>query len=70
MLGGAEGSAHEGDVDGAIFLVLDVDEGLGDLAVYELDAKDVGFGEGGRDVGLELGLDGGCGGGVTGLGGG
>lgn len=52
----AESTADEGDVNGAILLVLDVNQRLGDLAVDELDAKDVGFGEGSRDISLELSL--------------
>lgn len=36
-LGGAQ--PDKGDVDRIILLVLDVDKGLGDLGVYELDAS-------------------------------
>lgn len=70
LLGGAEGTADEGDVNGAILLVLDVDQCLGDLAVDELDTKDVGFREGSRDISLELSLDRGGGRSVASLGGG
>jgi hypothetical protein len=38
-------------------VVGDLDQGLGDTAVDELHAKDVGIGEGRLDVGLELGLN-------------
>lgn len=53
---GLEGTADKGNIDGAILLVGDVDKGPGDLAVHELDAEDVGIGEGRLDIGLELGL--------------
>ena len=54
-LGGLEGTANKSDLDGALFLVGDVDKSPGDLAVHELDAEDVGIGEGGLDVRLQLG---------------
>lgn len=55
-LSGLESTANESDLDGAILLVGDVDKSPGDLAVHELDAEDVGIGEGGLDIGLQLGL--------------
>lgn len=53
---GLEGTANEGDLDGALLLVGDVDKSPGDLAVHELDTEDVGIGEGGLDISLQLGL--------------
>lgn len=54
-LGVGEGARDKGDGDGAVFLVGDVDNGAGRLAVDEAQAEDVGVGEGYFDVGLELG---------------
>ena len=59
---GLEGTANEGDLDGALLLVGDVDKSSGDLAVHKLDTEDVGIREGGLDIGLQLGRrDGNCG---------
>lgn len=55
LLGGGEGAADKGDLDGAIVAVVDLDDSLCGTAVDELDAKDVGLGEAGADIGLELG---------------
>lgn len=63
-LGGHELAADEGDVDGASFVVGDVNEGLGGPAIDQLDAEDVGLGEGGFNVGLEVGAYGGLGAGA------
>jgi hypothetical protein len=54
-LGVHEGTRDKGDLDGAGFLVVDLDEGLGRAAVDEVEAEDVGIGEGGDDVGIEDG---------------
>lgn len=53
-LRGHKHATNEGDVDGAIFVVGDLDQGLGRPAVDQLDAKDVRLGEGGLDYGFEL----------------
>lgn len=55
LLGGGEGATDKGDLDGAIVAVVDLDDSLCGTAVDELDAKDVGLGEAGADIGLELG---------------
>lgn len=54
-LGSRERSANEGDVDGAILVVGDLDQGLGWPAVDQLDAEDVRLREGCLDVDLEVG---------------
>lgn len=64
LLGGGEGAADKGDLDGARVAVVDLDDGLCGTAVDELDAKDVGLGEAGLDIGLERGDIGGRGVGV------
>lgn len=53
-LGGVKGASDEGKLDGLLLTVDDLDEGLRGAAVDELDAKDVGIGEGGLDVGLNV----------------
>ena len=55
VLGGGEGPGHEDDLDGVRLVVVDLDEGVDGAAVDELDAEDVGVGEGGLDVGVEDG---------------
>lgn len=55
LLGSGEGAADKGDLDGAIVAVVDLDDGLCGTTVDELDTKDVGLGEAGADIGLELG---------------
>lgn len=57
-LGADQGSANESDVQRGSVVVGDGDEGLGGAVVDELDAEDVGFGEGRRDVGGEDGAAG------------
>lgn len=60
-LGGGQHAANEGDVDGPIFVVLDLNDCLGGVAVDELDAK-VRVGEDGANVDLQTGAVGGrCG---------
>ena len=56
--GGLELAADEGDFNWGVLVVGDLDQGLGDAAVDDLDAEDVGVGEGRLDVGLEVGLPG------------
>ena len=66
---GLEHAADERDLNWRLLVVGDLDQGLGDAAVDDLDAKDVGIGESRLDVGLELGLrDGRRGAGLIGLG--
>lgn len=48
-------ATDKGELDGLMLVVGNLDHGLGGTSVDQLDAKDVGLGEGGRDVGLELG---------------
>ena len=48
-------ATDKGELNGLILVVGNLDHGLGGTSVDQLDAKDVGLGEGGRDVGLELG---------------
>ena len=63
-LGRLEQAANEDNVNGAILVVGDVDQGLGEATVHKLDSEDVGIGEGRHDVDLELGClfgDGGLG---------
>lgn len=55
LLGGGEGASDKGDLDGAIVAVVDLDDGLCGTTVDELDAKDVGLGEAGADIGLKGG---------------
>ena len=55
LLGGVQGAADEGEGDGLVLVVGDLDDGFGGPAVDQLDAEDVGVGEGPDDVGLELG---------------
>jgi len=55
-LGGLEHATDEGDVNWRLLVVGDLDQGLGDTAIDNLDAEDVGIREGRLDVGLELGL--------------
>jgi hypothetical protein len=69
-LGGGQETGQEGDLDGAILLVGDFDEGPCRAAVDEADTEDVCVGEGGFDVGGQVGLLGGgaaVGGGGIGL---
>lgn len=66
-LGVGEGSRDKGDGDGAVFLVGDVDDGAGGLAVDEAQAEDVGVGEGYFDVGFEFGGGVGDGGSLRGI---
>ena len=56
-----QGAADEGEGDGLVLVVGDLDDGLGGPAVDQLDAEDVGVGEGPDDVGLELGDSGAAG---------
>lgn len=49
-------AAHEGDGDGRLLIVGDVNDSFGGTAVDELDTKDVRLGEGCDDVSLELDL--------------
>lgn len=66
FLGGGEDTSQEGDLDGGILLVGDLDEGLCGTSVDEADTEDVSVGEGRLEVGLELRL--GFGVGIFGLG--
>lgn len=54
-LQGVERTTDKCELDGLILVVGNLDHGLGGTSVDQLDAKDVGLGEGSRDVGLELG---------------
>lgn len=56
LLGDGEDAGQEGELDGTIFFVGNFDEGLCRAAVDEAHAEDVGVGEGGFEVGGELGL--------------
>lgn len=51
-----ERTANKGDVDWRLLVVSDLNQRLGDPAVDDLDAEDVGIGESRLDVGLEVGL--------------
>lgn len=53
LLGRRQQAANEGDLDGTIVAVGNLNEGLGRAAVDELHAEDVGIGEGRRDIGGE-----------------
>ncbi len=53
-LGGLDDTADNGDLNWAILVVGDLNQSLGDATVDELDSKDVGLGESGLDIGLEL----------------
>lgn len=64
VLGGDEGAGNEGDLQGPVLAVVDLDEGVGRAAVDQLDTEDVGLGEGRGDLGVEHG---GVSGGGTGL---
>lgn len=55
-LGGLEHATDKGNVNWVLLVVGDLNQRLGDTAVDELDAEDVGIGEGRLNVGLELGL--------------
>lgn len=50
-----EGAAEDGDADGGVLVVGDLDDGLGGAAVDQLKAEDVGLGELGVDIDLDLG---------------
>lgn len=50
-----EGAADDEDADGLGLGVVDVEDCAGWVAVDELDAKDLGVGEGGLDVDLQVG---------------
>jgi len=63
LLEGRQDAGDELDGDVAFLTVGHIDEGLGGLAVDELDAEDVSLGEGGFEIGEERG---GCGGRVEG----
>lgn len=66
-LGSRQQATDEGNVDGGLFLVRDLDNGLGLMAIDELDAKGR-VREMGSDVKLQLGqFSGGRGGGILGL---
>jgi hypothetical protein len=52
-----ERAANESELDGLLLVVCDLDHGLGRAAVDQLDAEDVGLGEAGRDIGVELRRD-------------
>lgn len=54
LLQRVQGAAQEHDLDGLGLVVGDVHHGLGRAAVDELHAEDVGLGEGGGDIGLQL----------------
>jgi hypothetical protein len=53
--GGREGSADDQDGDGFGFLVVDVEDGAGGVAVDELDAEDLCLREGGLDIDIDVG---------------
>lgn len=55
LLGGSELATNEGDLDGSLVAVLDLNNSLGRSAIDKLDAKDVGVGERRSHVGSELG---------------
>ena len=55
LLGALQGTAHEGDGDGLLLMVGDLDDGLSRATVDQLHAEDVSLGEGTNDIGLELG---------------
>ena len=48
-----QGTGEEGEGEGSGLAVGDGDESLGRVAVDELDAEDVGVGEGGGEVGVQ-----------------
>lgn len=55
-LGRLERATNKGHVNWRVLMVGNLDQCLGDTAVDDLDAEDVGIGEGRLNVGLELGL--------------
>lgn len=55
VLGGPQGAIGEEELDGAIFVVGDLDEGGRGAAIDQLKAEDVGIGERGSDVGIQGG---------------
>jgi len=55
-LSGSKGAADENNINWRILMIGNLNQGLGDAAVDELDTEDVSFGEDGLDVGLEVGL--------------
>lgn len=60
LLGGVKSTGEEGEGEGGGLAVGDGDEGLGRVAVDELDAEDVGVWEGGGKVGVQgCGVNGG-----------
>lgn len=55
VLGRPQRAVGEEELDGAIFVVGDLDEGRRGAAIDQLEAEDVGVGERGSDVGVEGG---------------
>lgn len=55
VLGRPQRAIGEEELDGAVFVVGDLDEGRRGAAIDQLEAEDVGVGERGSDVGIEGG---------------
>lgn len=53
--GGGEGAADNEDLDGFGFLVVDIEDGAGGVAIDELDAEDLCLRERGGDVDIDVG---------------
>lgn len=53
LLGRHELAAQEGDLDGAVLIVGDIDDSLGWAAVDQFHAEDVGLGESSNDLGIQ-----------------
>lgn len=55
VLGSPQAAVGEEELDGAIFVVGDLDEGSRGAAIDQLEAEDVGVGERGSDIGIQDG---------------